>query len=300
MNRRKKATLGDIVFHVLNDSFLIVLSIACVYPIIHIIFASLSDPTELVTHQGLLLWPLGFTLGGYKAVFSNNDLLRSFVNTLVYVSLGTLVNMLMTILGAYALSRRNLMLKGIFMKIIVFTMFFSGGLIPWYITVRNLGLYNNIWAMILPPALNTWNMIILRTGFEAVPLDLEEAAYIDGASSFRVLMQVILPLSKAVLAVIFMYYLVSNWNSWFNAMVLLKDNARQPLQLKLRTLLIVNDAGMGSSASASAAASAGTGSNYRELIKYCVTVVATLPILCIYPFLQKYFVKGVYVGSLKG
>ena len=300
MAHRKKFRLGDVAFHTFNNCFLVIFSLICIYPIFFIIFASLSDPSKLIAHRGILWHPLDFTLGGYKAVFRDGSIIRSIWNTLVYVTLGVLTNMLITIMGAYALSRRSLMLKKTIMTIIVITMFFSGGLIPWYMTVRNLGLYNNIWAMILPSALNTWNMIVLRTGFQAVPAELEDAACIDGASDLRVLTHIILPLSKAVLAVIFMYYLVANWNSWFNAMVLLKDRSRYPLQLVLREILIVNDAARGSSASAAQASSSGAGNSYRELIKYCISVIATVPILCIYPFLQKYFVKGVFVGSIKG
>ncbi len=274
-----KHTPENVIFNIINYGVLTLLTLLCLYPMLHVLFASVSDPTTLISHRGLLLKPLGFTLSGYQLVFKDNSLLIGFKNTFLYVGLGTLVNMLITI-----------------------TMFFGGGLIPWFLMMRQIGCYNNMWAMILPTALNTWNMIILRTGFQSFPYDLEEAAVIDGASQARILIDVILPLSKPVLAVIFLYYLVGNWNSWFNAMVLLKDRDRYPLQLLLKEILVMNDSFMTSVGSAGGVSvnSVQGATAYRELVKYCVTVIVTLPILCVYPFLQKYFVKGVFVGSIKG
>ncbi len=275
-----KHTPENVIFNIINYGVLTLLTLLCLYPMLHVLFTSVSDPTTLISHRGLLLKPLGFTLSGYQLVFKDNSLLIGFKNTFLYVGLGTLVNMLITI-----------------------TMFFGGGLIPWFLMMRQIGCYNNMWAMILPTALNTWNMIILRTGFQSFPYDLEEAAVIDGASQARILIDVILPLSKPVLAVIFLYYLVGNWNSWFNAMVLLKDRDRYPLQLLLKEILVMNDSSMTSVGSAGGGVSVNSvqgATAYRELVKYCVTVIVTLPILCVYPFLQKYFVKGVFVGSIKG
>ncbi|MDR9856378.1 carbohydrate ABC transporter permease [Paenibacillus sp. VCA1] len=299
---RKHKTFGNRVFDVVNYVLLTMLTVACLYPILHIIFASFSDPAKLVAHKGLLLKPLGFTLDGYKLIFKDNSLLVGYRNTMIYVGLGTLVNMVMTVLGAYVLSRRDLYFKNIIMIVITVTMFFGGGLIPWFLLMKDIGLYNNLWAMILPTALSTWNMIILRTGFQAIPLELEEAATIDGASQARILWNVILPLSKATLAVIFLYYLVGNWNSWFNAMVLLKDRNLFPLQLLMKEILVANDSTSTTMGSAGGVVidSAGSSTAYRELVKYCMIVVSTIPILLVYPFLQKYFVKGVYVGSIKG
>lgn len=297
-----KHTPENVIFNIINYGVLTLLTLLCLYPMLHVLFASVSDPTTLISHRGLLLKPLGFTLSGYQLVFKDNSLLIGFKNTFLYVGLGTLVNMLITIMGAYALSRRDMMLKSAAMIFITITMFFGGGLIPWFLMMRQIGCYNNMWAMILPTALNTWNMIILRTGFQSFPYDLEEAAVIDGASQARILIDVILPLSKPVLAVIFLYYLVGNWNSWFNAMVLLKDRDRYPLQLLLKEILVMNDSSMTSVGSAGGVSvnSVQGATAYRELVKYCVTVIVTLPILCVYPFLQKYFVKGVFVGSIKG
>ena len=301
-NKIGRRTLSNVTFNIVNYGILTLLTLACLYPMLHVLFASVSDPTALIAHRGLLLKPLGFTMSGYQLVFKDNSLLIGFKNTFLYVGLGTLLNMVITIMGAYALSRRDLMLKNGIMVVITITMFFGGGLIPWFLVMKQVGLYNNLWAMILPTALNTWNMIILRTGFQSFPYDLEEAAVIDGASQARILVDVILPLSKPVLAVIFLYYLVGNWNSWFNAMVLLKDRARYPLQLLLKEILVMNDVSMSSVGSAGGVSvnSVQGATAYRELVKYCVTVIVTMPILCVYPFLQKYFVKGVFVGSIKG
>jgi putative aldouronate transport system permease protein len=304
---REKRTIGrwkwsNVTFNLFNYGFLTVFTLVCMYPILHIVFASVSNPNELMLHRGLLLKPLGFTLNGYKLVFKDNSIFTGFKNTGIYVILGTAINMTITIMGAYSLSRKELLWKTPIMIIITITMFFGGGLIPWFLLMKQVGLYNNILAMLIPTALNTWNMIILRTGFQAVPLELEEAAVVDGASQAKILMRVILPLSKPVLAVILLYYLVGNWNSWFNAMVLLKERGLFPLQLLLKEILVTNDsttATVGSAGGISINSVQGA-TAYRELVKYCVIVVATAPILVIYPFLQRYFVKGVYVGSIKG
>ncbi|CAM4467703.1 carbohydrate ABC transporter permease [Paenibacillus typhae] len=299
---RKYRSPGDRLFDITLYILLTALTLVCFYPILHILFASVSNPGELIAHKGILLKPLGFTLDGYKLVFKDNSLINGYKNTIIYVGVGTLVNMIMTILGAYVLSRRDLYFKNFIMILITITMFFGGGLIPWFLLMKDIGLYNNLWAMILPTALSTWNIIILRTSFQAIPQELEEAATIDGASQANILINVILPLSKATLAVIFLYYLVGNWNSWFNAMVLLKDRQLFPLQLLMKEILVANDSTATSIGSAGGVVidSAGSQTAFRELVKYCAIVVSTLPILMVYPFLQKYFVKGVYVGSIKG
>ncbi|HBI72881.1 MAG TPA: sugar ABC transporter permease [Lachnospiraceae bacterium] len=300
--RRKHKSLYNRIFDFFVYLILILLSIACLYPMVHILFASVSNPTELMAHNGLLLKPLGFTMDGYKLVFKDNSIFVGYRNTIIYVVLGTFVNMVMTIMGAFVLSRRDLYFKKAITILITITMFFGGGLIPWFLLMKDIGMYNNIAAMILPTALNTWNMIILRTSFQAIPIDLEEAAVIDGASQVHILTKIILPLSKASLAVILLYYLVGNWNSWFNAMVLLKDRNLFPLQLLLKEILVMNDTTATSVGSAGGVSinSVQGATAYRELVKYCTIVIATVPILMVYPFLQKYFVKGVYVGSIKG
>jgi putative aldouronate transport system permease protein len=255
-----------------------------------------------MANKGFLFKPLGFTLEGYKLVFKDKSLITGYANAIFYVVTGVGLNMVATTLGAYVISRKNLLWKKPIMVMITITMFFGGGLIPWFLLCKNLGMYNNWTALVFPFAINTWNMIIMRTGFEAVPGELEEAARIDGANELYILTHVILPLSKAVLAVVFLYYLVGAWNSWFPAMVFLRERSKFPLQLMMREILIVNDTSAIQQGAAGGLTSGAfeTTTAYRELVKYTTIVIATLPIMCFYPFLQKYFVKGVYVGSLKG
>ncbi len=302
MNREKGRQVGrkspaNIAFNIFNYAVLIFLSLLCLYPVLYVVFASLSEPSRLVVHRGLLLKPDGFTLRGYAATLKDSSILMGYKNTIIYVVTGTALNMVLTICGAFTLSRPGLMGKKAIMILIIITMHFGGGLIPTYLLERKLGLFNNIWAMIIPNAISTWDMIILRTGFQSVPRELEESAIIDGASQFKILKDVLIPLSKPVLAVILLYFVVGHWNAWFNAMVLLDDRTKYPLQLLMRELLVSSQVTV-----SAAAESIGISEieSYSELIKYCVIVISTAPIMCIYPFVQKYFVKGVFVGSLKG
>jgi putative aldouronate transport system permease protein len=228
---RKKAK-GYWVFDVFNYMLLVIITLLCVYPVLYVIFASVSDPVQLQANKGLLYKPLGFTLEGYRMVFKDKGLLTGYVNTVFYVTVGVAVNMVATVLGAYVISRRNLLWKKAIMIMITITMFFGGGLIPWFLVVKSLGMYNNWAALVFPFAINTWNMIIMRTGFETVPVELEEAAKMDGAHEFYILLRVVLPLSKAVLAVVLLYYVVGAWNSWFPAMVFLRDRSKFPLQIQ--------------------------------------------------------------------
>ncbi len=284
------------VFNVCNILFMILLITVAAYPIYYVLIASLSDSKELMRNSGLLLKPLKANLAAYKSVFENPNILRGYKNTIIILVLSVSINMVLTSLTAYALSRKNLMLGNALTMIIVFTMFVSGGLIPTYLLVDSLGIMNTYWAVVLPGAMSTYNFIILRTGFAAVPDSLEEAARIDGASPLRILFVIFIPLTKATMAVIFLYYTVSHWNEWFGAMIYLqKARELQPLQLVLRGILITNDTdtmtGGGSAANQEA---------IGESIKYAVIVVSTFPILVIYPFLQKYFVQGVMIGAVKG
>lgn len=217
------------------------------------------------------------------------------MNTIFVVVVGVFINLIMTSLGAYFLSRQNLRYQKIVMVMIIITMYFSGGMIPFYFTVTGLGLQNSLWALILPTAINTYNLIIMRTSFMSIPYSLEESAKLDGAGHFRILFFIVIPLSKSILAVMLLYYAVANWNSWFNAMLFLDDRSKFPLQLVLREILIQND---------TTSMTQGVGgvdiNAVGETIKYAVIVVATLPILCVYPFIQKYFVSGVMIGAVKG
>ena len=285
-------SFGGRAFDIGICAVVIAVTVVCFYPMLYVLFASFSDPTRLMENRGLLLWPQGMTLGGYKTVLNNPNTYIGYGNTILYVAGGTALNMVMTVLGAYALSRPDFWGKKAFTVLIVFTMYFSGVLIPNFLLVKELGLLNTRLAMILPGAVGTWNMLIMRTAFRSIPASLEEAAIIDGANDFQTLFHVILPVSKATLAVVFLFYAVGHWNEWFPALIYL-PRARHlyPLQMFLRELLIT---------SVTAQQDAGAVDLTTELVKYSTTVVSTLPILCLYPFLQKYFVKGVMLGSVKG
>lgn len=265
---------------------------------LYVIFASFSDPKLLMQHQGILLRPLGFTLKGYGLVLSNPNIGVGYVNTLIYVIGGTLISMILTCFGGYALSRKGVLFSKSILILITITMFFGGGLIPFYLLVRDLGLYDTRWAILLPSAINTWNLIIMRTSFMQIPESLEESAKIDGANDFTVLFKIILPLSMPIIAVMVLFYGVGMWNSWFNASIFLRDRSTFPIQLILREILIQND--KGSMLQVQSGVSGQAENMYRALIQYTTIVIATLPILCAYPFLQRYFVKGIMVGSLKG
>lgn len=291
-----KRSPSEKVFDVFNALLLTALVLVFAYPLLYVIFASLSDPNELIKHQGILLGPKGFSLEGYKLVLNAKYIQTGYLNTLIYVVAGTAPNIFMSSLGAYVLSRKKLYIRRFLTLMIVFTMYFSGGLIPFYLTVKGLGLYNSRLALILPVAINTWNLIVMRTSFSQVPESLEEAARIDGANDFVILFRVYLPVVKANIAVMVLFYAVQHWNSWFNAMIFLADRSKYPLQLYLRELLLYS--------SMMDLGTASMGEGYfnpltYNLIKYCAIVVSTIPVLCIYPFLQKHFTKGVMIGSVK-
>jgi putative aldouronate transport system permease protein len=285
------------IFDILIVLFMIVMIVITLYPFYYIIVGSLSDPTELMRHRGLLFAPLGqVNSGAYTMViFRNPNILSGYQNTLIYVSFGTFINLVMTILGAYALSRKNVKLGQPIMFGITFTMLFSGGMIPLFLLVRNLGWINSRLAILIPTAINVYNLIILRTNFQALPDSLEESAKIDGANDFVILFRIALPLSKAAIAVMVLYYGVAHWNSWFPAMVYLRKRELYPLQLILREILITNNID-----NMITGADAGDRAPIGIAIQYATIIVSTLPILTIYPFLQKYFVKGVMIGAIKG
>ena len=248
--------------------------------------------------DGFLWYPAGTpTLKGYKITFQNPNILIGYRNTIFYVIVGVLLSVFMTAIGAYIVSRSNFKIRGVLMAMITVTLFFGGGMIPKFLIVKNLGLYNTVWAVILPGVISSWNLIVMRTFFQGIPVGLEEAALIDGANDWQIFIKVILPLSKPVLAVMVLYYGVGIWNSWFEPMLYLRDRTKFPLQLFLREILMQNTPASGQKASLSELQA---DSLYTELLQYTTMVVSTLPILCVYPFLQKYFVKGVMIGSVKG
>lgn len=291
-----KDSLGVKIFQVVNYIILSLLVVVTLYPIVHVFMASFSNGNDLMAHTGPLLWPLRPNVQAFKLVFEDGQLFRSYGNTLYICVVSLVINMIMTAFGAYFLTRKEAIGRGVIMALIMVTMYFGGGLIPSYLVVQTLGLYNTYWALILPGAIGTYNMIVLRTAFAAIPESLYEAARIDGAGHFRILSQLMVPLAKASLAVITLYYLVGHWNSWFGASIYLEDKERYPLQLFLREILIKND-------TTSMTADIGLGEETAaasEALKYAIIVVSVVPVLCVYPFLQKYFAKGVMVGAVKG
>lgn len=290
-----KKTKGRYLFEILNTLFMIFLMIVTIYPVIYILMASISEPMAFSLHRGILLKPLGFTLIAYQKAFAHPQIMGAYANTLFVVAAGVTINILLTSIGAYFLSRKNVLFKKQVTLFIVFTMFFSGGMIPTYFTVKDLGLADTLWALIIPNAINTFNLMVMRTGFEAVPVSLEESARIDGAGHFSILFKIVFPLSLPTVAVMVLYYGVAHWNSWFNAMIYIDSTERWPLQLVLRQILLVND-----TQSMTMGVDEGSQMAVSETIKYATIVIATLPILCVYPFLQKYFVNGVMVGAVKG
>jgi putative aldouronate transport system permease protein len=290
----KNERLGERLFGFVNGFLLIFLTLLFLYPIWHVFMASFSDPMRLMTHAGPIIHPLGFSLKGYSSVLHNKNILTGYINTIFYVTAGTAVNMVMTILGAYVLSRKKLKLKKPLKQIFVLTMYIGGGLIPGFLLIRYLGLYDSRLALILPGAINTWNMMIMRTAFSQIPQSLEESATLDGANDVTILCRIILPVSTAIIAVMVLFYTVGHWNAWFGAVIYLRDRAKYPLQLFLREILLANTT-MGSTG-----ATAFEGMFLmEEIIKYCSIVVSITPILIIYPLVQRYFMVGVMLGSLK-
>lgn len=267
-----------------------------VYPIWHVICASFSDGTKLMANSGAVLKPLGFSVSAYKEVLKNEMIVKGYANTLFVLVVGLSLNMLMTSVGAYCLSQKNVYWQKLAMKLIVVTMYFSGGLIPSYLLIsKTLHMYDSLWALIIPSAINVYNLIIMRTSFQSIPTSLIESAKLDGASHLRILCRIVLPISKAILAVIALYYAVGIWNAWFGASIYISTRDKYPLQLVLREILIQNDVN-----SMSYDASQADAFQIAETLKYAVIVVSTVPILCVYPFLQKYFTKGVMIGAVKG
>lgn len=293
-----KRTPGEKVFNVINYLVMIVLCIVCLYPLWYVLVASLSDPVQMYANRGILLWPLQpMTTKGYTLVFEDPNIPRSFLNTLIYLGVGTLLNMFVTCMGAYGLSRKGLFWNGKVMKLIAFTMYFSGGLIPFYLMVQQMNLLDTYSGIILPVLVNTWNLIVMRTSFAGLPDSLEESARLDGANDWIILWRIFLPLAQATVAVIALFYAVYWWNNWFNPSLFLQDKTKYPLQLRLREILLKNDT---NSMTQVGAVGQSQQEQYRLLVKYCTIIVATVPILVVYPFLQRYFVKGVMVGSIKG
>ncbi|MCI5650611.1 MAG: carbohydrate ABC transporter permease, partial [Fusicatenibacter sp.] len=284
---KMKTSTGDKVFTLVNTLILVFLCIVTLYPIWYVLCASLTSNSYLVSHPGIMLWPHEITFGAYKLAFSHPLLLSGYKNILIVLAVSLPLNILLTLFAGYFMASKKVMFKPVLQGLIMFTMFFSGGMIPAYLNVRSLGLYNSLWALILPGALSVYNSIICKTAIEAVPDSLKESAYIDGANDVIILFRIVVPLIKATLAVLLLYYGVGHWNAWFNASIYLKDNEKLPIQNIMRAILISN-----SNVLNSAAAENDQVNQFAEAIKYSTIILTTVPVLCIYPFVQKYFVKG--------
>ena len=287
---------ADRVFYGVNGVLMALTFLLYAWPLWFVLIASFSDPNLVQAGQVLLL-PKGFHLGGYKLILEYQDILRGYLNSILYTVVGTALNLVMTICAAYPLSRSDFLPRKVLTVLFVFTMYFSGGLIPLFFVVKHVGIYNTRWANFLPYLVSTYNVIIMRSFFASLPESLEEAALIDGANEGQILRHVILPLSKPVLAVIALYYAVGHWNSWFPSMVFIRNTKLYTLQYVLRGILITNSTSV---ASGDNVLSVQEISFASELVKYCTIVISTLPIMCVYPFLTKYFEKGVMIGAVKG
>ncbi len=292
-----RARVADPLFNVIAVGTLLVAIAAILYPMYFIVIASVSEPSEIL-NGNVWLWPQGFTLEGYTRIFGDPTILRGFGNSVLYTVLGTVISVVVILCAAYALSRKDMFGRTFFMLLFIVTMFIDGGLIARYLVVRDLGMLDTIWAVVLPGAVGVWNLIIARAFFENnVPAELREAAQLDGANDFRFFLQIVLPLSKPLIFLMIMIHLVANWNAFFDALIFLDDPNKYPLQLVLRNVLIQSEvsAAGGTSGLDSYAAAQRLG----ELIKYGMIVISTVPLLIVLPFMQKHFTKGALLGAVK-
>ncbi len=298
MNKRSKE---DLTFDIIIFILLTAIVIAVAYPLWWVIISSFSDPGA-VSGGRVILWPVGFTLRGYVEVLNDVQVLRGFMNSIIIAVVGVLVNLTVTLPTAYSLSRSTFSGKTPITVFYMITMFFGGGLIPTFLVVRGLGLLNTIWALILPGSLSVYNMIVARTFFKSnISEDLYEAAAIDGCGHGRFFFQIALPLSKAIIAILVLYYGIGHWNAYFSALVYISDRAKYPLQLVLRNFLITNQAALSQTATTEAAREAmRQRQQLINVMKYSLIIISSIPVMLLYPFIQKHFVKGVMIGSIKG
>ena len=288
---------GEKIFTIVDYLLLTFVLVVIAYPIIYIVSASFSSP-EAVIGGKVVLWPVDVTLRGYKAVFNNPKIMIGFRNSIFYTVVGTLINIIMTMFCAFPLSRKEFTARNKLSAYFVFTMYFSGGLVPTYILVMKLGLINSPWAMIIPTAMSTYNMIIARTYMvNSIPDELYEATEIDGGTPWQYFIKIVWPLCKPIIAVLVLYYGVAKWNDYYNAMIFLKKDSLQPLTIVMRDILIQNQVDPTMLTDARQASEL---AGLTQLLKYSTIVVASLPVLIMYPFVQKYFVKGVMIGAVKG
>jgi len=287
-----RRSAGERIFDCINVVLLVVIMAVSIYPLLYVLNSSVCDPNELLRSRSLMLLPEGFQLEAYKAVFHNSKIYSGYLNTLFYVTVGTIVNLLMTSIAAYSLSRMDLFGRKTLMKLITFTMFFGGGMIPTFLLIQNLGMVDTRWAMIIPGAISTFYFLIMKTSFEGIPISLIESAKLDGANDILILFRIVLPLSKSILAVMTLYYAVDHWNDYVAPMLYLRSQDLYPIQIVMRDILI-------SSSTESMGAGVDTGFAIGENIKYATIIISTLPIMLVYPFIQKYFVQGALIGAVK-
>ncbi len=298
-----KESKTDRLFLICNYLYVAIAFVLVLYPVVYILSASISTPSYVKSGE-MWLHPKGITFEGYMRVFENSKIWVGYGNTILYTVVGTLINLLVTLPAAYALSRKDFVGRGFFMGMFLVTMFFSGGLIPTYLIVKQLGLVNSMWALILPGAASVWNIIVARTFFQStIPIELQEAAHMDGCTNLRLFLKIVVPLSTPIIAVMALFYGVGHWNSYFNALVYLNDQSKYPLQMVLRQILVLQEmstSAQGAATSGEAAMAMNAKADMAALLKYAVIIVATLPIIAVYPFVQRYFVQGVMIGSVKG
>lgn len=291
---------ADRVFVVVNKIFLAVILLLVLYPLVYIVSASISDPVAVNSGRMWLL-PVDVTFEGFSRVFQNPEIWLGYRNTAFYTVFGTLINLAVTLPAAYALSRRDLVGRNVFMGLYLFTMFFNGGLIPTYLLVRDLGMVNTVWAMLLPNAASVWLIIVARTFFQStIPGELREAAAMDGCSNFRFFWSIVLPLSRSIIAVLALFYAVGHWNQYFNALIYLSDRELFPLQLFLREILVQQQMDASMMMSGGSMEALAQQARIADIVKYAVMIVSALPLLIAYPLVQRFFVKGVMIGSVKG
>lgn len=293
----RKMTKGQSAFNIFNIIFMVLLMFVTLYPFYYVIVASFTSNRVLEVNTGLLWYPIEFTTKAYEVAASHPLLLSGFKNILIVMVISIPLSLLMTILCAYFLASKGMLFKKPIAYMMLLTMFFSGGLIPSYLNITDLGLYDTLWALILPSALSLYNAIITKTALEGIPESLTESAYIDGANDLVILWKILVPLIMPTLAVMTLYYGVGQWNNWFTATIYLRDNTKLPIQAILRSILIANEKTLNTGMEV---AGGDMENSYAETIKYSVIIISTVPILCVYPFLQKYFVKGVMIGAVKG
>jgi putative aldouronate transport system permease protein len=292
LNRRSP---GDIVFDAVNAVIMLALMFVTLYPMYYVLVASVTNNLVLLATPGFLWYPKGFTLGSFKLAFTHPLIMSGYKNILFIMVVGLSVNIVLTLFTGFFLASRNVYFKKPILFMILFTMFFNGGMIPNYLNIRSLGLYDTLWALILPGAVSVYNSIICRTAIEAVPESLSESARIDGANDLTILFRIIAPLIKPTMVVLLLYYGIGHWNSWFSASIYIRDNYKLPIQNVLRAILIANSDILNSAATENDQIN-----QFAETIKYAAIVITTVPVLFIYPFLQRYFVKGVMIGAVKG